>query len=90
VPDCDLTDRDCDLTDLYCVVKTLRTTRTNVDPCRKVSNVTIEMTDSVVETTLELDSHADTCVLGWHALKTLDYHRPVSATGYDTSLRTHI
>jgi hypothetical protein len=47
------------------------------------------MTDSVVETTLELDSHADTCVLGRHALITLDYNRPVSVTGYDASLGTH-
>ncbi len=83
MPDWDLTDHDCDLTDLYCVVKT------NVDPCRKVSNVTIGMTDSVVETTLELDSHASTCVLGRHALITLDYNRPVSVTGYDASLGTH-
>jgi hypothetical protein len=47
------------------------------------------MTDSVVETTLELDSHADTCVLGQHALMTLDYNRPVSIMGYDASLGTH-
>jgi uncharacterized protein YjbI with pentapeptide repeats len=74
--DYDLTDYDLtdfDLTDLSCVVKTVRTTRLNLDPCRKVSNVNLEMTDSVVETTLELDSHADTCVLGRHALITLDY-----------------
>ena len=47
------------------------------------------MTDSVAETTLELDSHADTCVLGRHALITLDYNRPVSVMGYDASLGTH-
>ena len=69
-----MTDCDCDLTNLYCIVETVRTTRLNLDPCRTVSNVTIEMTDSVVETTLELDSHADTCVLGRHALITLDYN----------------
>jgi hypothetical protein len=47
------------------------------------------MTDSVVETTLELDSHADTCVLGWHVLIILDFNRPVSVVGYDASLGTH-
>jgi hypothetical protein len=47
------------------------------------------MTDSVVETKLKLDSHADTCVLGRHALITLDYNRPVSVMGYDASLGTH-
>ena len=76
------------MTDLYCVVETVRTTRLNLDLCRKVSNVNLGMTDSVVETTLELDSHADTCVLGRHALITLDYDRPVSVTGYDASLGT--
>jgi hypothetical protein len=38
------------------------------------------------ETTLELDSHADTCVLGHDALIILDYNRPVSVVGYDESL----
>ncbi len=86
-----MTDHDCDMTDMTSVVKTVRTTWTTVDLCRKVSNVTIEMTDSVVETTLELDSHADTCVLGRHALITLYYNRPVSVTGYDGIPRnTHL
>ena len=84
-----MTDYDRDLTELCCVVRTVRTTRLNLDPCRKVSNVTLGMTDSVAETTLELDSHADTCVLGRHALITLDYNRPVSVMGYDASLGTH-
>ncbi len=38
------------------------------------------------ETTLELDSHADTCVLRRDALIILDYNRPVSVVGYDESL----
>ena len=38
------------------------------------------------ETTLELDSHADTCVLGMGALITLDYDRSVSVYGYDSAL----
>ncbi len=40
------------------------------------------------ETTLELDSHADTCVLGCDALILLDYNRPVIVKGYDPSLGT--
>ena len=31
----------------------------------------------------EMDSHADTCVLGKNALITHDFERPVSVTGYD-------
>ena len=38
--------------------------------------------------TLELDSHADTCVLRWHALITLDHNRPEAIMGYDESLGT--
>ena len=34
----------------------------------------IKSNDPDYETTLELDSHADTCVLGWHALITLDHN----------------
>jgi hypothetical protein len=42
--------------------------------------------DGIYETTLELDSHTNTCVLGRGALITLDYNRPVSVVGYDESL----
>ena len=38
------------------------------------------------ETQLELDSHADTCVLGSGALIFLDHNRPVQVLGYDTTL----
>jgi hypothetical protein len=44
--------------------------------------------NSIGETTLELDSHADTCVLGHDALILLDYDRPVIVEGYDPSLGT--
>ncbi len=43
---------------------------------------------SIGETTLKLDSHADTCVLGRNALIFLDYDRPVVIEGYDPSLCT--
>ena len=42
--------------------------------------------DQLLETNLELDSHADTCVLGREALIILDYNRPVTVQGYDPSL----
>ena len=35
------------------------------------------------EVRTEMDSHADTCVLGRNALITHDYERPVHVTGYD-------
>ena len=37
------------------------------------------------ETRAELDSHADTCVVGKHAIIIHDYGRHVNVTGYDTS-----
>lgn len=41
---------------------------------------------SSTESTLELDSHADTCVLGRGALIIQDYDRPVNVTSYDPAL----
>ena len=37
-------------------------------------------------TTLELDSHANTCVLGRDCLVILDYDQPVQVMGYDPAL----
>jgi hypothetical protein len=44
--------------------------------------------NSIGETTLELDLHADTCILGRDALIFLDYERPVVVKGYDPSIGT--
>ncbi len=71
--------------DLTQTIKTLRTIRLQIDQQRIVNDVRYKL-DSVYETTLELDSHADTCVLGCGALITLYYDRPVSVVGYDESL----
>ena len=38
------------------------------------------------ETTLEVDSHADTTCLGHGALKIFDFNCPVNVQGYDPSL----
>ena len=40
------------------------------------------------ETTLELDSHANTSVLGGRALVVSDFTEPVNVQGYDPSLGT--
>jgi hypothetical protein len=48
----------------------------------------LDKLESNYETTLELDSDADTCVLGCDALIILDYQQPVSVLGYDKSLRS--
>jgi len=40
------------------------------------------------DTTLELDNHADTCVVGKHSLVIYDYERPVSVQAYDPALGT--
>ena len=75
----------CDKT----VTWSLETLRTIfIDQRRTVKNVSYKINDPTYETTLELDSHADTCVLGRDALIMLDYQQPVHVVGYDESLGT--
>jgi hypothetical protein len=62
---------------------TVRTIRFNIDDWRCSATKT---NDPSYETTLELDSNANTCVLGRHALIILDHNRPVTVMGYDESL----
>ena len=59
-----------------------------IDPQRLISDLSSTKISSNYETTLELDSHADTCVLGCDALILHDYLRPVSVQGYDPALGT--
>ena len=59
-----------------------------LDPRRLISDLSSSKVDHNYETTLELDSHADTCVLGCDALILHDYMRPVRVQGYDPSLGT--
>jgi hypothetical protein len=66
---------------------TFWTIRLNIDDRRCIKSA-IKSNDPTYETTLELDSHADTCILGRHALITLDHKRPVAVMGYDESLGT--
>ncbi len=63
------------------------TTRLAIDPKWHITDLSTKI-DSIGETTLELDSHTDTCVLGHDALILLDYDRPVIVEGYDPSLGT--
>jgi len=44
------------------------------------------VSNSILETSLELDSHADTTVLGGDALIFQNYDRPVEVLGYDSSM----
>ncbi len=64
-----------------------RTTRLSFDPKRYITDLSTKI-NSIGETTLEPDSHADMCVLGRDALILLDYNRPVIVEGYDLSLGT--
>ncbi len=66
-------------------IETLRTIRLQIDQQRIVNDMRYKL-DGKHDTTLELDSHANTCVLGCDALMILDYNRPVSIVGYDESL----
>jgi hypothetical protein len=69
-------------------LETLRTIYIDLDQQRTVKNVSYKINDPNYETTPELDSHADTCVLGRDALIILDFQRPVNVVGYDESLGT--
>ena len=63
--------------------------RLMIDPRRLIlSDLGSSKIDPNHETTLELDSHTDTCVLGCNALILHDYLRPVSVQGYDPALGT--
>ncbi len=66
-------------------IETLRIIRLNLDQQCIVKDIGYKL-ESNYETTLELDSHANTCVLGCDALIILDYQQPVSVVGYDESL----
>jgi hypothetical protein len=63
------------------------TTRLAIDPRWYITDLSTKI-NSIGETTLELDLHADTCVLGRDALIFLDYDRPIIVKGYDPSLGT--
>ena len=60
--------------DLTQTLETLRTIRLQIDQQCIVKDVRYKI-DGNHETTLELDSHVDTCVLGRDALIILDYNR---------------
>ncbi len=63
-------------------IETLRTIRLNLDQQRIVKDIGYKL-ESNYETTLEPDSHANTCVLGRDALIIFDYQQPVSVVGYN-------
>ncbi len=63
------------------------TTQLSIDPKRYITDLSTKI-NSIGETTLELDSHSDTCVLGCDALILLNYNRPVIVEGYDPTLGT--
>ena len=73
--------------DLTQTIETLRTISLQIDQQRIVNDVCYKL-DGIHETTLELDLHANTCVLGRDALIILDYNRPVSVVDYDESLQS--
>ncbi len=64
-----------------------RTTQLCIDPKQYITDLSTKI-NSIGETTLDLDSHADMCVLGHDALILLDYDRPVIVKGHDPSLGT--
>jgi hypothetical protein len=73
--------------DLTQTIETLRTIRLNLHQ-QCIAKCVCYKLERNYETTLELDSHANTCVLGCDALIILDYQQPVSVVDYDKSLRS--
>ncbi len=71
--------------DLTNTIETLRTIRLNLYHQCIVKGIGCKL-ESNYKTTLELDSHANTCVLGHDALIILDYQQPDSIVGYEESL----
>jgi hypothetical protein len=63
------------------------TNQLSIDPKWYITDLSTKI-NSIGYTTLELDSHADTCVLGRDALILLDYDRPVIVEDYDPSFGT--
>ncbi len=63
------------------------TTQLAIDSRQYITDLNTKI-DSIDETTLELDSLADTCVLGCDALILLDCDRPVIVEDYDFPLGT--
>ncbi len=59
----------------------------SIDPKQYITGLSTKI-NSIGETTLELDTPTDTCVLGCDALILLNYNRPVIVEGYDPSLGT--
>jgi hypothetical protein len=70
--------------DLTQTIETLRTITLILDQQRIVKDLVYTL-ESNYETAIELDSHANTCVLGCDALIILDYQPPVSIVGYEES-----
>ncbi len=68
-------------------IESLKTLRLQIDQQLIVNYVHYKL-DGIYETTFELVSHANSCLLGHGALIILDYNRPVSVVGYDESLRS--
>ncbi len=71
----------------HSTLSAFHTTQLAIDPRHYFTDLSTKIY-SIGETTLELDSHADTCVLGHGALIYLDYVRPIVVKGYDPSLGT--
>ncbi len=68
-------------------IRTIRTTHLNLTQNYSLREVGLKQeTDQTTETTLELDSHADTSVLGKDTLIFVDYDRPFIVKAYDPRL----
>jgi hypothetical protein len=62
------------------------TIQLDLDQRRTVKHVCYKINDLTDETTLELDSHADTCVLGRDALIFLDFDQLLLSKGMTLKL----
>ncbi|KAL7530108.1 hypothetical protein ACHAXR_003313, partial [Thalassiosira sp. AJA248-18] len=63
----------------------LKTFRVDLEP-QVGETMQLTATSSDKDSTIELDSHADTSTVGSDALEVYDYNRPVNVTSYDPAL----
>ncbi len=74
------------MTSVTRTIQTVRTICLNLTQNQSLREIGLKLDNSVCETTLELDSHADTSVLSKYTLIFLDYDCPVRVEAYDPRL----
>ena len=67
-------------------IRTIQTVHLNLQQNHSLWDIGLKLEYPLSETTLKLDSHIDTCVLGKDAVIFLDYDCPIRVEAYDPRL----